>query len=67
MDFKLLFQTILSGLISGSIYGVLGLGFVVTYKATRVLNLARRLGGASPPVKEMRDEQNEACDENNVK
>ena len=40
MDFKLLFQTILSGLISGSIYGVLGLGFVVTYKATRVLNLA---------------------------
>jgi branched-subunit amino acid ABC-type transport system permease component len=40
VDFKLLFQTILSGLISGSIYGVLGLGFVVTYKATRVLNLA---------------------------
>ncbi len=40
MNFNLFFQTVLSGLISGAIYGVLGMGFVVTYKATRVLNLA---------------------------
>jgi branched-subunit amino acid ABC-type transport system permease component len=40
VNFNLFFQTVLSGLISGAIYGVLGMGFVVTYKATRVLNLA---------------------------
>jgi len=35
-----LVQTLISGLVPGAIYGVLGMGIVVTYKCTRVLNLA---------------------------
>jgi branched-subunit amino acid ABC-type transport system permease component len=40
VDFKLFMQTIFSGMVSGTIYGILAMGFVVTYKSTRVLNLA---------------------------
>lgn len=36
----LLVQVILSGVVAGTVYGVLGMGFVMTYKAARVLNLA---------------------------
>lgn len=39
---KILFQLILSGVIVGSIYGLIALGFVLIYKATDVVNFAQR-------------------------
>jgi len=38
---KILFQLILSGVIVGSIYGLIALGFVLIYKATDVVNFAQ--------------------------
>jgi len=38
---KILFQLILSGVIVGSIYGLVALGFVLIYKATDVVNFAQ--------------------------
>jgi branched-chain amino acid transport system permease protein len=38
---KILFQLILSGVIVGSVYGLIALGFVLIYKATDVVNFAQ--------------------------
>jgi len=40
-DLHLFLQLMLSGLISGSIYGLIALGFVIIYKATEVVNFAQ--------------------------
>jgi len=40
-DLQIFFQLILSGLIVGSIYGLVALGFVLIYKATNVVNFAQ--------------------------
>ncbi len=41
MGVQIFFQLILSGIISGSIYGLVALGFVLIYKATDVVNFAQ--------------------------
>ncbi|MCF8143455.1 MAG: branched-chain amino acid ABC transporter permease [Deltaproteobacteria bacterium] len=40
-ELQIFFQLILSGLIVGSIYGLVALGFVLIYKATNVVNFAQ--------------------------
>ena len=40
-SYHIFLQLLLSGLISGSIYGLIALGFVVIYKATEVVNFAQ--------------------------
>jgi branched-chain amino acid transport system permease protein len=40
MDLFILIQVIVAGLATGGVYGLIGLGFVLIYKATSVLNLA---------------------------
>ena len=40
-NYQIFLQLLLSGLISGSIYGLIALGFVVIYKATEVVNFAQ--------------------------
>ena len=40
-DFHIFLQLMLSGVISGSIYGLIALGFVIIYKATEVVNFAQ--------------------------
>ena len=40
-DVQIFFQLVLSGLIVGSIYGLVALGFVLIYKATNVVNFAQ--------------------------
>jgi len=40
-DLQIFFQLVLSGLIVGSIYGLVALGFVLIYKATNVVNFAQ--------------------------
>ena len=40
-SFQIFTQLIMSGLIAGSIYGLIALGFVVIYKATTVVNFAQ--------------------------
>ncbi len=39
-EFNYLLQLIVSGLAVGSVYAVIGIGFVVIYKATKILNFA---------------------------
>ncbi|HJX15361.1 MAG TPA: branched-chain amino acid ABC transporter permease [Candidatus Deferrimicrobiaceae bacterium] len=41
MTFQYLLQLVISGLVIGSIYSAVALGFVVIYKATRVVNFAQ--------------------------
>jgi branched-chain amino acid transport system permease protein len=41
MSLKIFFQLVLSGVIVGSIYGLIALGFVLIYKATDVVNFAQ--------------------------
>jgi branched-chain amino acid transport system permease protein len=41
MSVKIFFQLVLSGIIVGSIYGLIALGFVLIYKATDVVNFAQ--------------------------
>ena len=41
LGLQILFQLILSGIIVGSIYGLVALGFVLIYKATDVVNFAQ--------------------------
>jgi branched-chain amino acid transport system permease protein len=38
---SLLIQTIYSGLVNGSVYGLIGLGIVLCYRSSRVVNLAQ--------------------------
>jgi len=41
MEFQLLFQLIINGLIIGALYGVVGMCFVLIYKASQVVNFAQ--------------------------
>jgi len=41
MTFQYLLQLVISGLVIGSIYSAVALGFVIIYKATRVVNFAQ--------------------------
>ncbi|MCK8786318.1 branched-chain amino acid ABC transporter permease [Roseomonas sp. NAR14] len=41
MDWTLLFQLVLNGLIVGTLYGVVGMSFVLVYKASQVVNFAQ--------------------------
>lgn len=41
MNFELLFQLILNGIIVGALYGVVAMSFVLIYKATQVVNFAQ--------------------------
>ncbi len=41
MYFTVLVQTILSGIATGAIYGLIGLGFSLTYRTTKIINFAQ--------------------------
>jgi len=41
IELTILSQLVVSGIIAGSIYGLIALGFVVIYKATKVVNFAQ--------------------------
>jgi branched-chain amino acid transport system permease protein len=41
MNFELLFQLVLNGLIVGALYGVVAMSFVLIYKASQVVNFAQ--------------------------
>jgi len=41
MNFELLFQLVINGLIIGTLYGVVGMCFVLIYKASQIVNFAQ--------------------------
>ena len=41
MNYELLLQLIINGLIVGTLYGVVAMCFVLIYKSTRVVNFAQ--------------------------
>jgi len=41
MNFELLIQLIVNGLIVGLLYGVIGMCFVLVYKSTQIVNFAQ--------------------------
>jgi len=41
MNFELLIQLIVNGLIVGLLYGVIGMCFVLVYKSTKIVNFAQ--------------------------
>ena len=46
MNFELLTQLVVNGLIVGTLYGVVAMCFVLIYKSTRVVNFAQGEFGA---------------------
>lgn len=41
MNFELLMQLVINGLIVGLLYGVVGMCFVLVYKSTQIVNFAQ--------------------------